>query len=80
MYEVISDIIGVSTCKMRRTTGHFSDLRKAYPTYFDHSESNGEVNLKKKKNSNHNMSNFINKVLNFELKLNTHQATDRKYS
>ena len=31
-------------------------------------------------NNNHNMSNFIIKVLNFKLKLNTHRASDRRNS
>ena len=73
----IFDITGILARKTRRPTGHFSDLRKAYPIYFDPSESNGEVNFS---NNNHITSNFINKVLNFKLKLNTHRASDRRNS
>ena len=41
----IFDITGILARKTRRPTGRISDLQKAYPTYFDPSKSNGEVNF-----------------------------------
>ena len=39
------NITGIFARKMRQQTGRIFELQKAYPTYFDPSESNGEDNF-----------------------------------